>query len=74
MGVIKRTLMQMHQRSRSRDSELEPKIVEFKGWLCIEALKLEAPMGNMKTIRQIIRSIEKTYVRSDEYLIIKAEI
>jgi hypothetical protein len=73
MKIIKRTLMQMHQRSRDRTTDLEPKIVQYKGWLCIEAMKIEPPTGNMRTIRQIMKSVEKTYVPSNEYLILKAE-
>jgi hypothetical protein len=74
MKTIKRVLMQMHQRTRDNYTDDENKVIDLKGKLCIEALKLEIPIGNVKTIKQIMRSIEETYIRSNEYLILKAEI
>jgi hypothetical protein len=74
MNAIKRVLMQMSQDTRDKHSENEHLITAYRGHLSIEALKLEAPIGNMKTIREIMNSIESAYVKSNEYLILKAEI
>jgi hypothetical protein len=74
MKLIQRVLMQMHQRSRDTSTKGEKDLIEYKGCLCLEALKIEAPMENLKTIKQIMKSIESTYISSNEYLILKAEI
>jgi hypothetical protein len=74
MKMIQRILMQMHARSRNTNTKEEGSIIDYKGWLCLEALKIEAPIGNMKTIKMIVKSIESTYIKSIEYLILKAEI
>jgi hypothetical protein len=64
----------MNQETRGRHTENEKVITEYKGRLSIEALKLETPIGNMKTIREIMKTIEGTYIKSNEYLLLKAEI
>jgi hypothetical protein len=74
MKLIQRIMMQMHSWNRKTNDEDEEKLIEYKGLICLEALKIEAPMGNLRTIRMIIKSIESTFIRSDEFLIMKAEI
>jgi hypothetical protein len=64
----------MHARSRNTNTSEEGSLIDYKGWLCLEALKIEAPIGNMKTIKMTMKSIESTYIKSIEYLILKAEI
>jgi hypothetical protein len=42
--------------------------------LCIEIFKINEPMGNLKTLEDIMKTIEETYVFEEEYVLIKAEI
>jgi hypothetical protein len=56
------------------NTEEEENLIDYKGWLCLEALKIEARIGNLRTIKMIMKSIESTYINSNEYLILKAEI
>jgi hypothetical protein len=58
--LIQRVLMQIHQRSRDTSTKGEEDLINYKGWICLEALKIEAPIGNLKTIKQIMKSIEST--------------
>jgi hypothetical protein len=74
MKMIQRVMMQMHSRTRNANTEEEEKLIDYKGWLCLEALKIEVPLGNLRTIKMIMKSIESTYINSNEYLILKAEI
>jgi hypothetical protein len=36
--------------------------------------KLEAPIGSLKILKEIMKPIEETFVRTDEYLLVKTEI
>jgi hypothetical protein len=53
MSTIKRVLMQINQETRDKHTENEHLITRFKGYLSIEALKLEAPIGSMKHLKRL---------------------
>jgi hypothetical protein len=74
MNTIRRVMMQINQTNRNDKTDIEYLITQYKGYLSIEALKLEAPIGGLKTLRESMKTIEESFVRSDEYLLIKAEI
>jgi hypothetical protein len=46
----------------------------LKCYLRIEAFKIEEPIGNLKTLKEIMKTIGETFVRTDEYLLLKTEI
>jgi hypothetical protein len=66
--------MQINQENRNTHTDREPLITQYKGRLSIEALKLEAPIGSLRTLKEIMKTIEGTFIRSNEYLLLKAEI
>jgi hypothetical protein len=74
MSTIRRIMMQSNQSSRENYTDRGYLIIEFKCYLGLEALKLEAPMRSLKTLKEIMKTIEETFVRSDEYLLVKTEI
>jgi hypothetical protein len=74
MKMIQRVMMQMHSRTRNTNTDEEEQLIDFKGWLCLEALKIQAPIGNLRTVKMIMKSIESTFINSNEFLILKAEI
>jgi hypothetical protein len=57
MKMIQRIMMQMHSRTRNTNTEEEEMLIDYKGWLCLEALKIQAPIGSLRTVKLIMKSI-----------------
>jgi hypothetical protein len=74
MNTIRRVMMQINQENRDKYSDHENQIMKLKCYLSIEALKIEEPIGNLRTLKEIMKTIEKTFIRTDEYLLLKTEI
>jgi hypothetical protein len=74
MNTIRRVMMQINQANGNRDSDQENQIMEIKCYLCFEALKINEPIGNLKTLKEIMKTIEETFILEEEYLMVKTEI
>jgi hypothetical protein len=72
MDVIRRVMMQINQCNR--DTDTEEQILGYQRYLAIQALEINKPVGDLKLLKEIMGTIERTYMESEEYLLLKAEI
>jgi hypothetical protein len=72
MDTIRRALMQTNQWNRN--TEMEPRILEYQWFSAIQALEINKPADDLKLLIEIMETIESRCKESEEYLLLKAEI
>jgi hypothetical protein len=72
MEVIRRVMMQIDHCNRETDKDEQ--ILGYQCYLATQALEINKPVGDLKMLKEIMGTIEKTYMESEEYLFLKAEI
>jgi hypothetical protein len=72
MDEIKKVMMKMNFCNRMID--MEEQILGYQCFLAMQALEINKPGGNMNLLKEIMGTIEKTYMEAEDYRVIKAEI
>jgi hypothetical protein len=72
MDIIRRIMAQMNMCNRETD--MEEQILRYQCYLATHALEINKQVGDWKMLREIMGTVERTYMESEEYLLLKTEI